>query len=85
MGPLPYATRTDPCNKVRENRTQHLHAMKPVQSWLRPAFARRMLDASWNVETARSNAGRLKDVPEPPTWADGGNCVPGAAGGCCRR
>jgi hypothetical protein len=29
-----------------------------------------MLAANWNVETACTNAGRLKDVEQPPIWAD---------------
>jgi hypothetical protein len=50
----------------RWNQLAEIH----VAEWLRRALALRMLAASWTVETARSNAGRLKDVPEPPTWAD---------------
>jgi protein gp37 len=41
--------------------------------WLRRALALRMLAANWNVETTRTNAGRLKDVPKAediPIWVD---------------
>jgi ParB-like chromosome segregation protein Spo0J len=51
----------------RWNQLGEIHV---APEWLRRALALRMLEAGWNVETTRSNAGRLKDVPEPPEWAD---------------
>jgi ParB-like chromosome segregation protein Spo0J len=44
-----------------------LHA---AASWLWPALVSRLTAEGWNVETARGHAGRLKDVPKPPDWAD---------------
>jgi hypothetical protein len=38
--------------------------------WLWPSLIARMLRNNWTVETAREQAGRLKDAPEPPIWAD---------------
>jgi ParB/RepB/Spo0J family partition protein len=35
-------------------------------SWLWPALVARLIADGWNVDTACSHAGRLKDVPEPP-------------------
>jgi hypothetical protein len=44
-----------------------------------------MLAAAWNVETARTNAGKLKDVPEPPAWADHDAIAQDLAAGGRRR
>jgi ParB-like chromosome segregation protein Spo0J len=57
---------------LRDGWNRHLYTIKTakVPDWLRVAFVRRMLEAGWNVETTRTHAGRLKDVVEPPTWAD---------------
>jgi hypothetical protein len=30
----------------------------------------RLITEGWNVDTARSHAGRLKDASEPPPWVD---------------
>jgi ParB/RepB/Spo0J family partition protein len=38
--------------------------------WLWQALGLRLFAERWNVDTARGHAGRLKDVPEPPAWAD---------------
>jgi hypothetical protein len=68
---------------------RNLAELHAAASWLWPALVCRMLSASWNVETARSNAGRLKDVPKAedvPTWVDRDAVAEDlAAGGCCRR
>jgi hypothetical protein len=52
------------------DKTRHLAELHAAAEWLWPALVRRMLEAAWTVETTRSQAGRLKDAPEPPIWAD---------------
>jgi ParB-like chromosome segregation protein Spo0J len=44
-----------------------IHAAPP---WLWPALVTRLVAEGWNVDTARAQAGRLKDAAEPPPWAD---------------
>jgi hypothetical protein len=48
----------------------HLVEIHAAASWLWPALVDRLLAEGWNVETTRSQAGRLKDAPEPPPWVD---------------
>jgi hypothetical protein len=50
--------------------TRHLVELHAAASWLWPALVVRLLAEGWTVDNARSHAGRLKDVPEPPAWAD---------------
>jgi hypothetical protein len=50
--------------------TRHLAELHAAVSWLWPALVVRLLAEGWTVDNARSHAGRLKDVPEPPAWAD---------------
>jgi ParB-like chromosome segregation protein Spo0J len=44
------------------DRTRHLAELHAAAAWLWPVLVARMLSAGWNVETARTNAGRL-NVP----------------------
>jgi hypothetical protein len=56
---------------------RELHA---AASWLWPALVARLIAEGWNVDHARGHAARLKNVPEPPDWADAdaiGEAVPG--------
>jgi hypothetical protein len=40
-------------------------------SWLWPALIARLIAEAWNVNAARSHAGRLKDLPRNlPSWVD---------------
>jgi hypothetical protein len=55
---------------LKNNRNAHMYEATTAARWLWPAMARRMVGANWNVETTRTNAGRLKDVVQPPIWAD---------------
>jgi len=57
---------------LRTGRNQHLYTIKTaaVPEWLWVDLVRRMLDESWNVGTTKDHAGRFKDVPDPPPWAD---------------
>jgi hypothetical protein len=50
--------------------TSHLAELHLASSWLWPALVAALIAEGWNVETARAQAGRLKDAPEPPPWAD---------------
>jgi ParB-like chromosome segregation protein Spo0J len=50
---------------------KNLAELHVAASWLWPALVSRLIKEGWNVDTARQQAGRLKDVPEPPSWADG--------------
>ncbi len=47
-----------------------LSEIHPTPEWLWPALVSRLVADSWTVETARREAQKLKDVAEPPEWAD---------------
>jgi ParB/RepB/Spo0J family partition protein len=60
---------------LRTGRNQHLYTIKTekLPEWLRVTFVRRMLSEGWNVDAARQQARRFKDLPKTddmPSWAD---------------
>jgi ParB/RepB/Spo0J family partition protein len=50
--------------------TRHLAEIHAASPWLWPALVAKLVEKSWTVEAARAQAGRLKDLSEPPEWAD---------------
>jgi hypothetical protein len=52
------------------SKTMQLAELHATASWLWPALVERLLVEGWNADTARGHAGRLKDAPQPPIWAD---------------
>ncbi len=49
---------------------RHLAEMHSAPRWLWPALVSRLVADTWTVEAARREAQKLKDIPEPPDWAD---------------
>jgi ParB-like chromosome segregation protein Spo0J len=61
---------SSPISANCSDKAHHLAELHATASWLWPALVERLLVEGWNVDTARGHAGRLKDAPEPPIWAD---------------
>jgi ParB-like chromosome segregation protein Spo0J len=50
---------------------RHLAELHVAPSWLWPALIARLIAEAWNVDAARSHAGRLEDLPRDlPSWVD---------------
>ena len=52
------------------NRTYHLAEIHAAPNWLWTALVKQMIESSWTVQTTREKVGALKDIAEPPKWAD---------------
>lgn len=52
------------------DRWQQLSVIHAAPPWLWPSLVARLIADDWTVETARKAAQRVKDIVEPPEWAD---------------
>lgn len=49
---------------------RNLAEIHAAPQWLWTALVQQMIESSWTVQTTRDKVGALKDIAEPPLWAD---------------